>query len=429
MQIPTSSCLLVVTVTCLAGRARLEQDIELISRAPEGLPANDSSDDCCASADGTVVAFSSAASNLVPDDVNGFADIFAWEEGKGIERISVGAGSVGGNQVSRWPSVSDDGRWVCFASDASNLVPGDDNDERDVFLYDRERNSLRVVSANGLVWGNGESGWPQLAGNGSCVVFQSEATNLTTASQEADIDIFVFDIGEGTIHLVSKGIGGAHTNDHSWWPSVSQSGRTVVFTSGASNLVENDDNGFSDVFAYDRELDEMQLISRTKLGVQANGDSDMAHVSGDGRLVVFSSEADNLVSDDENSVWDVFLCDLKTQEIRRLSVGRGDVEVGADSVDPRISPRGDLVVFASVGKRVVARGYPPARVFLYRVGVGQAVRISGESSRSAGTWSGSAEIASSGEYVVFASDNPDLVEGDTNGTVDVFRVRVSGEGR
>ena len=111
---------------------------------------------------------------------------------------------------------------------------------------------------------------------------------------------------------ISMGYDGSQANGDSYLPTISNNGRFVVFASDATNLVPNDTNGKTDVFVFDVETEVMERVSVASNGVEGNGVSgfdDLAGVSNDGRYVVFSSEATNLVADDTNadcqrSYWD-----------------------------------------------------------------------------------------------------------------------------
>ena len=133
---------------------------ELVSVSSDGTQANDESTVPHISYDGRDVAFSSDATNLVPEDTNGYEDIFVHDRETGTTtRVSVATDGTQGNNFSYWTSLSGGGRYVAFSSDATNLVPGDTNEGRDIFVHDRETGTTtRVSVATDGTQANGQSG-------------------------------------------------------------------------------------------------------------------------------------------------------------------------------------------------------------------------------------------------------------------------------
>ena len=158
-----------------------------------------------------------------------------------IQRVSVASSGVQGNGRSCCPSISADGRFVAFASEASNLVPGDTNGAWDVFVYDRQTGEItRVSVASDGAQGNGDSGGPAISADGRFVAFYSSASNLVPGDTNGVEDVFVHDRLTGQTTRVSVASDGAQGNDLSWQPSISADGRFVAFASRASNLVPGD---------------------------------------------------------------------------------------------------------------------------------------------------------------------------------------------
>ena len=142
-------------------------------------------------------------------------------------------------------SISADGRYVAFISDASNLVPGDTNGVTDIFVYDRQTGTIERVSvaADGTQ-GNGGSCQPSISADGRYVAFSSYASNLVPGDTNGISDVFVYDRQTDTIERVSVAADGTQGNSYSWQPaSISADGRYVAFSSFASNLVPGDTNG------------------------------------------------------------------------------------------------------------------------------------------------------------------------------------------
>jgi Tol biopolymer transport system component len=151
------------------------------------------------------------------------------------------------------PSISADGRYVAFDSGASNLVPGDSNNAQDVFVRDRENGTTERVSlASDGAEGNSASGEPSLSADGRYVAFASFASNFASGDGNGTRDIFVRDRESGTTERVSVASNGGEANGRSDAPSMSAGGRYVAFESIATNLVPGDSNIARDVFLHDR---------------------------------------------------------------------------------------------------------------------------------------------------------------------------------
>ncbi len=202
------------------------------------------------SSDGRFVAFASTASNLVAaNDVNGHrVDIFVRDRQRGTtEMVSVDGSGNQANDGCRHASISSDGRFVAFGCDATNLVANDTNERKDVFVHDRWTGSTRRVSVDSS--GNQLSRRsidPSISSDGSVVAFVSNRVRLRP-------DIFVRDRHVGTTQRVSENSSGKPGNDQSFTPAISSDGRFVTFESRATNLVTNDTNGTWDIFVYERE--------------------------------------------------------------------------------------------------------------------------------------------------------------------------------
>jgi Tol biopolymer transport system component len=261
------------------------------------------------SADGRFIAFSSYATNMVANDTNGSADVFVRDRTAGTtRRVSVSSDSDQGDGDSLFPSISANGRFVAFESNATNMVTNDTNGSADVFVRDRATGTTRRVSVSSdSDQGNDGSGAASISADGRFVSFQSFASNLTPNDTNATYDVFVRERANGTTTLVSVGVGGAQGNDASLGPAISADGRFVAFRSDATNLVANDTNGFTDVFVRDRTTGSTRRVSVRSNGDQGNHGSVLSSVSADGAVVAFESLATNLVPNDTNEVSDVFV--------------------------------------------------------------------------------------------------------------------------
>jgi Tol biopolymer transport system component len=210
------------------------------------------------SADGRFVVFVSQANNLVPADTNGDFDVFVHDRQAGTtDRIDVSstgeqANSSFGFQVSA--SISRDGRYVAFVHGASNLVPNDNNGVADVFVHDRQTgNTERAsVDSSGLE-GNGESVNAWVSDQGLHIFFASMATNLVSGDTNGGYDIFVHNRPSGMTERISVSSSGQEANAGTGgFLCISEDGRFVAFMSGSSNLVPGDTNGIEDTFLFDR---------------------------------------------------------------------------------------------------------------------------------------------------------------------------------
>jgi Tol biopolymer transport system component/Ca2+-binding RTX toxin-like protein len=402
-------------------------NIRRISVSSNGTQGNDNSSTGYTpsiSADGRYITFSSDASNLVAGDTNGYTDIFVYDrQTSQTTRVSVSSSGTEGDNSSSNPSISADGRYVTFESYAYNLVAGD-TDYSDIFVYDRQTSQTSRVSVSSSgAQANSYSSNPSISGDGRYVTFASDADNLVAGDTNYSADIFVYDRQTSQTRRVSVSSSGTQGNYDSSSPSISGDGRYVTFQSDASNLVAGDTNYSTDIFVYDRQTSQTSLVSVSSSGTQGNVSSSNPSISADGRYVTFQSYAYNLVAGDTtyNST-DIFVYDRQTGQTSRVSVSSSGTEANSDSSSPSISADGRYVTFQSGADNLVAgdtNGY--ADVFVYDRQLGQTTRISANASNVQGDDDSDRPIISSdGRYVAFQSEASNLVSGDTNGVSDVF---------
>lgn len=291
---------------------------ERVSVSNVGIPSGtgsvsglDTAQPCGVSSHGAFVAFASVASNLVSTDPNGVGDVFRRDRSASTTAL-VSQDPLGfpANGVSWWPSISDDGSRVAFQSNASNLVGfgNDANVASDVFVRDL---ALAITSLASATPGGGSAGAPSsrpsLAGNGSAVAFESLATDLVADDDNGKRDVFVATVGAAATERVSVASNGNEADGGSSFPSISRTGRYVGFSSVATNLYAFDGGAGADAFRHDRELDRTDLVSRTNGVVPGTGASDGgATISQDGNVAAFSSNAEDLVRNDDNDDSDAF---------------------------------------------------------------------------------------------------------------------------
>jgi len=283
-----------------------------VSVGSGGTQANNESRFLCISGDGRFVAFQSYASNLVAGDTNGFGDVFVHDRQTGQTTcVSMASGGAQGNGQSgtHRPAISADGRFVAFPSDASNLVPGDTNGVTDVFVHDRQSGqTTRVSVASDGTGGDGDSWFPSLSADGRFVAFQSDAGNLVADDTNGMRDIFVHDRQTGQTARVSVATGGAEGRGDCSHSCISDDGRFVAFVTGSA-LVPGDANQEEDIFVHDRATGQTARLGAGSGGGQPGVVTTRLSVNADGRFVAFDSLASDLVPNDTNGKYDVFAHD------------------------------------------------------------------------------------------------------------------------
>jgi Tol biopolymer transport system component len=388
------------------------------------------------SADGRYVAFGSVASNLVSGDTNGSADIFVHDRTTGVtEKVSIGLEGAQANGSSNHPSISADGRYIAFESDASNLVPEDTDNRSDIFVYDRQAGTTERVSVDSQ--GNQGSGprfgientEPSISADGRHVVFISTASNLVAGDTNGVQDAFVHDLETGVTERVDVNGAGEQVSGSAHIsilrPSISADGRYVAFTSEAVNLVGGDTDGVSDIFVRDRQSGSTERVSVASDGSQANAGSFGGNITPDGRYVVFGSEASNLVAADENEkITDIFIHDRQTGTTELVSTGIAGAPENSYSVEPSVSADGRFVAFESEASNLVEGDTnEQTDVFVHDRLAGTTERASVDSAgHGSDSLSSGAAMDADGNLVVFSSNATNLVSGDTNGEEgeDVF---------
>lgn len=322
---------------------------ELVSLGWMELAGDRAAYDAAVSSDGRFVAFTSASTSLVRGDTNGRIDVFVRDRlERTTERASVGSGEEQGVGPSSQPSISADGRFVAFMSFASNLVTGDANLAGDVFVRDLALGTTALASlASDAAQGLASSYTPSISADGRYVAFASDAPNLVGGDTNGAADVFVRDLLAGTTRRVSLALSGVEANGGSREPSISADGTRVVFPSAASNLVPGDTNGKTDIFVRDLAAGTTVRASVGALGEQVIAISWRAAISAGGRYVVFDSLGAGFVAGDGNFSSDVFVRDLEAETTERVSLGSFDQEGNGHSIWGSTSADGRYVAFAS----------------------------------------------------------------------------------
>jgi WD40-like Beta Propeller Repeat len=421
----------------------------LVSHTP-GAPAttgDSNSYDPTVSADGRFVTFTSSASNLVPGqtDGGGFSNIFLWDRINDtitlVSHISNDAltTSDGGpfNSV-----VSNDGSYVAYLSNASNVVSGQSQSTRryQIFLWNRNTNQSVLISHNATsptTATNGASFYPIMNADASYIVFYSAGTDLISGQVDAnqDYDIFLYERATGTNTLVSHTQGSTSTTGlmRSLYPSISDDGRYVVYQSTAPDLVTNDLNNVEDVFIWDRTTNTNTLMSRSAtslVSASANAKSFGAHISGDGTTVSFTSNASDLLSGQTASGnGDIFFFDRTHSTLHLVSHTPGSSTSGGDDESFLALPSADgaFIAYNTLAGNIVPNDTNGSGdVMIYNrapdTNTAASLRAPNLASLSANGNSGSQHASADGRFIVFVSDATNLVpnQSDGNNVNDIF---------
>lgn len=386
------------------------------------------------SADGRYVLFDSHASNLVPGDTNGQTDVFVRDLQTGeTTRVDVASdGKQARLLPSHGTSISADGRYSVFTSEAANLVPGDTNDATDVFVHDLGTGqTVRASVRSTGTQVSGFSGDGVISADGRYVAFDSYANNLVPHDTNGGQDVFLRDLEAGRTTRLDLSSYGRQTarGSQSGTPAISADGRFVAFASSAPNLVSGDTNRATDVFLRDRKRGRTVRVDVGPRGRQArNGSSQQPALSADSRFVAFVSSANNLISRDTNHRQDVFLRDRARRRTTRVSISSSGGQPKRPSAAPVISPDGRFVAFSSAAALVPGVAGGVGQVFVRDLRAGTIALASLGSDGEAGDASSNAAgFSADGRYLAFSSWATNLVPDDTNGQLDVF-VRDFGDG-
>ncbi len=420
-----STAIAAAIILAASAATALAQTTERASVATGGSQATSDSYNPAISADGHFVAFQSAAADLVASDTNGNFDIFVHDRQTGTtERVSVATGgsqATGGN--SNNAAISADGRFVAFESDATDLVSGDTNSAKDIFVHDRQTGTTERVSvATNGTQETGASSAPAISADGRFVAFESDAIDLVSGDTNAATDIFVHDRQTGTTERLSVATNGTQATGASIAVAISADGRFVAFESTAADLVSGDTNSAKDIFVHDRQTGTTERVSVATGGVQVPSHSFAAAISADGRFVTFFSGDANLVSGDTNSKVDIFVHDRQTGTTERVNVATGGTQADDNSYNSTISADGRFVTFHSYATNLVSgdgNGY--VDIFVHDRQTGTTERVSVATGGTEATAdSVLPAINADGRFVAFYSGATDLVSGDTNSVPDIF---------
>ena len=419
-------------------------DVTLVSEstAGAGITANQNSFFSQISADGSTVVFTSLATDLVVGTDTPFSeDVFRWQATTGaVELMSHVAGdpTTAGNAASRDAEVSADGQVVVFESRADNLVAATDTpDNDDVFRWRAPTGLVEILSTPdaGLSASTDRCLDPRLNDDGSVVTFICSGSDFVpgTDNNGASSDVFLWRDVDGAVTLASRKDSDPSSTGESASsrPQVSGDGGSVLFESGANDLIDGGPD--SGVYAFEPASGELEIVSRapaisTDLLISDETGGFEASVSGDGRFVVFGSFDSGVVDGFVGSGQQIYLYDRVLEEVILVSRSTTGPLVGADRdcQDPHISDDGNSVVFRSRASDLVAGATTNGQIQVYHWNRATATmrlisHIPGDE-LAAGNGSSERPVAANGGLVVFGSGATDLAAGgDPNGfSQDLF---------
>jgi hypothetical protein len=396
---------------------------KLVSKGPASVQGNTDSGEPEVSANGRFVVYESEAENLVSNDDNGDMDIFLYDRKKNkTKRVSVNSSGLQAHGKSYDSSISANGRYILFTSEADDLVPGDGNNSSDVFVYDKKKKTTKRVSVRGAgIEGDSNSWNASISADGRFVAFGSEARNLVASDSNNEADVFVRDLKKKKTKLVSIKSNGVQGDDESGDSHISANGRFIGFSSDASNLVSKDNNGETDVFVHDRKKKKTKRVSVKSNGKQANGDSVDPVMSANGRFVGFASDASSLRKGSSTRLA-VFVHDRASKKTKMVSVRSNGKQGNDNSDNPSISANGRWISFQSDASNLGKKDTNNVEdVFVHDRQTKKTRRVSLRSNGGQGNGnSDDAWISGDGRWIVFESDADNLIGSDNNNLEDVF---------
>ena len=418
----------------------------LLSQTPNG---NSSSTFFCTSSNGQRVVFYSDADNLVPNDTNGASDVFVRDLAGGTNLlVSVNTnGNASGDGASSEPSISGDGRYVAFTSWADNLVNGDTNQARDVFVRDLQTGTTTLVSVstNGFNSGSSDSSLPVMSVDGRYVLFHSLATNLASGSYGSGIEnLFFRDLQTGTTYpLTSSGVlSAAMTPDGKNVAFIGAPPRTSVaklyvwnaslhartytnsatFNSTAYPMVAISPDGqkLAYLTSYPLNLFAVDLVAQTVVTLNPGGTARShagLHFSSDGRFLTYAAGTTTVPNQN------IYLYDFQLGTTRLIS--QNDSFSGAASTNsdsPVISPNGRFIAYRSFATNLVPfDANSVAEIYVYDASNNATILASvNAAGNSAADRSLRPVFSADSRSLFFQSWAPDLNSHDFNNGSDIF---------
>ena len=395
-----------------------------VSLAPDGSPPDVDCDSAAISGDGDWVAFVSAATNLAPVDATFNRNVFVVDRATGTVSLeSVSSAGVEADGPCFSPRISSDGRYLVFDSEATNLVAGEIPPRRMVYLRDRATGTTTRVSRTPSGGFPGDRCYvDQITDDGRFIAYESSASDIVAQVNVAGfLDVFTYDTQVGATDLASVADDEQFGNGNSLLGDLSQDGRFVVFESDADNLVTGDQNDHFDIFLRDRQLGTTTRVTMGYDGLEPTLDARSPRISADGRWVVYDSQAGNLAPNDSNYV-DVFLWDRITGVAEVESLASDGTPGDDESKNADVSDDARFIVFESSASNFAPFEHSRNRDIFVRdrlLGTTEWATTIGTGSANDGNSYG-AVCSADGRAVAFRSSASDLVPGDSGQGVDVF---------
>ncbi|MFK7801397.1 MAG: hypothetical protein AB8G95_07185 [Anaerolineae bacterium] len=344
---------------------------------------------------------------------------------KSIKQISIGLNGEPINSSASYPLMSANGKYIAFHSNASNLTANDTNNNFDVFLYDVENSQLKLISiANDGTQSNGYSGYSQISADGKFVLFNSHATNLAASATADGIQhIYLYDVAADSISLITKNSAGDDANGDSFYSELSADGRFITFTSEATNLTDDSyANDTARVFLLDRLTNEIKLITKSVQAEPLTRPSTHPDISRDGRYIVYRSFSNKLTDDDSNGEYDIFLYDRETEVTQKISKHNDGTQGNSNSDYPRFSGDDKYIYFMSHASNLVDMDTNnQVDVFIFDMENSQLSRLFIDTANIQPNFSSSFYSSPiNSQFVFFSSHATNLVSGDTNQAPDIF---------
>jgi Tol biopolymer transport system component len=331
--------------------------VQLASQTAGGIKADAISERPSISADGHKVAFVSAADNLDADDPDGFPDVYVKDLQTGdLTLVSRGADGAKADTGAVAGTLSADGSTVAFSSSATNLVAGAVAGSH-VYVKSLDSGALTLVDGGGVVQPDQQSGAgsPELSADGQVVAFTTDAA-LDAADTDQRSDVYVRNLDSGELLLASANADGTKAESPATSPSISADGTLVAFATASANLVPEDVDDSSDVYLKNLTDGSLTLESTDAAGSKANQSADYPALSADGGYLAFSSDATNLGLDTPPLVKQAYRKDLHSGELQPVSVTADGVPGDSLSIEPAVAGDGSVVAFYSPSTNLVPDG-------------------------------------------------------------------------
>ncbi len=399
-------------------------EVVVCSKSNRGTLGNDTSIFVSMNARGNEVAFQSDATNLrYMNPTSGTQVFYKNLDNHRVVECSSSTSGVEGNGTSQSPSISDDGKFVALASQATNLIDGTTTTNFQVYRKDVTSGETRLcsTSASGVI-GNFNSDNPSISADGRYVAFVSTSSNLIDGTTTLGVQVFRKDLLTGEIRLVPVSTLGAVGSNFSFNPSISGDGRYVAFHSYSPNLIDGRTISTQQVYRKDLASGELVLCSQSTSGTMGDNQAGLPSLSSDGRYVAFESGSTNLIDGVTTGFQQIFRKDLVTGEIK-LGSSSTSGTVGDNQSDyPSISHDGRYVAFHSSAANLID-GSPTTdtQVFRKDLAGGDVKLCSISASGATGGGAIYSSISGNGVFVSFSSNATNLVDGETTSDFQIFR--------